>query len=96
MKNEYEIKFTSINRDIVKKKLKEIGFICTQEEFLSRRKTFHPMHSALNEWFRVRSQLGRVTMAYKCIHSNHEISGTEEIEISVNDFEDASNILIKT
>lgn len=34
-------------------------------------------------------------MTYKCIHSN-DLSGTEEVEIIVDDFEKASEMLIKT
>lgn len=60
-----------------------------------RRKTFHPVSTDKNEWFRVRKESDKITMTYKCIHSN-DLSGTEEVEIIVDDYDNASEMLIKT
>lgn len=60
-----------------------------------KRKTFHPLSTDKNEWFRVRKEFGKITMTYKCIHSNN-LSGTEEVEIIVDDFNNATEMLLKT
>lgn len=95
MQKEIEIKFLWINKEVIRKQLQENGFICTTKEFLMQRKTFHPISTQKNEWFRVRRESNKITLTYKCIHSN-DLSGTEEVEIIVNNYDDASEMLIKT
>lgn len=95
MQHEYEIKFRKIDKEAFVKKLSLLGFLCQKKEFLSQRKTFHFLQTEKNEWFRVRSEQWKVTMTYKCIHED-SIKGVEEIEIQVNSFEWASEILQKT
>ncbi|MFZ4462016.1 MAG: class IV adenylate cyclase [Patescibacteria group bacterium] len=95
MAKEFEIKFTSVNKDIIREKLASIGLSCVQEEFLIQRKTFHPIETSKNEFFRVRKEAKRTTMTYKCIHSSN-IDGVEEHETEISDFNEASDILMKT
>lgn len=95
MAKEFEIKFLSISKDDIRIKLQNTGLTCTQEEFLMERKTFHPLKTNKNEWFRVRKEYNKTTMTYKCIHSS-EIDGIEEHEIVINDLDTASEILVKT
>lgn len=94
MQKEIEIKFLWIDKDSIRIQLKDNGFVCMVEEFLMQRKTFHPIESNKKEWFRVRRESDKVTMTYKCIHSN-DLSGTEEVEIVVDSYENASEMLIK-
>ena len=95
MAKEFEIKFTSIDKDQVRDKLKNSGFSCTTPEFLMLRKTFHPINTQKNEWFRLRKEANKTTMTYKCIHSK-EINGVEEHEIIIDDINAATEILLKT
>lgn len=60
-----------------------------------QRKTFHPVKTDKNEWFRVRKEAKKTTMTYKCIRSAG-IAWVEEFETEVSDFNAASEILIKT
>jgi adenylate cyclase class IV len=60
-----------------------------------QRKTFHPRETNKKEWFRVRKESDKITMTYKCIHS-HDLSGTEEVEIVVDNYENAAEMLIKS
>lgn len=95
MNKEIEVKFTAINKESFHELLRKNGFQCVTPEFLMQRKTFHPLETSKKEWFRVRRESDKVTMTYKCIHSN-DLSGTEEVEIVVSDFENASEMLVKT
>ena len=72
-----------------------MGLVCTTDEFLMIRKTFHPITTEKNEWFRIRQESDKITMTYKCIH-NDSIDGVEEYEIIVDDFDAAAKILEKT
>ncbi len=95
MQKEIEIKFLSVDKELIRTQLLEQGFVCTVPEFLMKRKTFHPLSTDKNEWFRVRKESDKITMTYKCIHSN-DLSGTEEVEITVDDFDNTTEILLKT
>lgn len=95
MQKEIEIKFLSVDKELIRTQLLEQGFVCTVPEFLMKRKTFHPLLTDKNEWFRVRKESDKITMTYKCIHSN-DLSGTEEVEITVDDFDNTTEILLKT
>ncbi len=95
MQKEIEIKFLSVDKELIRTQLLEQGFVCTVREFLMKRKKFHPLSTDKNEWFRVRKESDKITMTYKCIHSN-DLSGTEEAEITVDDFDNTTEILLKT
>mgnify|MGYP000868294430 CR=1 FL=1 len=43
MSQEFEIKFIKINKNQVREKCKSMGLVCTTDEFLMIRKTFHPI-----------------------------------------------------
>ena len=95
MPQEFEIKFIKIDKNQVREKCKSMGLACTTDEFLMIRKTFHPITTKKNEWFRIRQESDKITMTYKCIH-NDSIDGVEEHEIIVDDFDAAAQILEKT
>lgn len=90
MKKEIEAKFLSINKDLIRAKLKDAGFILKIPEYLIRRKTFDFSHIApgQNKWGRVRQESDKVTMTVKEIRGLG-INDTYEIELIVNDFETA-------
>lgn len=94
MAQEFEIKFTGIDKAEIRKKLSGIWLEIYQEEFLMKRKVFHIESSKKREWFRVRLEKERTTLTYKCIHSDW-IDGIEEYEIIISDFDVASTVLVK-
>lgn len=95
MAKEFEIKFLNVSKDTVRELLLQNELTCTQQEFLMKRKTFHPLQTDKNEWFRIRKEYSKTTMTYKCIHAS-DIDGVEEHEVNVSDFDVAAEILMKT
>ena len=90
MKNEIEATFLSINKESVRIKLKESGFMLKIPEYMMRRKTFDFPHvvPGHNRWGRVRQEYDKVTMTIKEIRGSG-INDTYEIELVVNDFDTA-------
>src|SRR3989344_4100405 len=90
MKNEIEATFLSVNKDSVRKKLKEVGFELKIPEYLMRRKTFNFSSTSpeRNRWGRVRQESNKVTMTVKEIRGLG-INDTYEAELVVNDFDAA-------
>lgn len=91
MKNEIEATFLAVNKDSVRTKLKEAGFILKTPEYLMRRKNFDFSRVApgRNIWGRVRQEADKVTMAVKEVRGLG-INDTYEIELTVNDFDTAT------
>lgn len=91
MRNEIEAKFLSIDKRVVRRKLKEAGFDLKTPEYLMRRKTFDFSNntSEHKKWGRVRQESDRVTMAIKEIRGAG-INDTYETELVVNDFDTAT------
>ena len=91
MKNEIEATFLSINKDVIRDKLKSAGFKLKTPEYLMRRKTFDFSRIApgRNKWGRVRQEADKVTMTVKEIRGSG-INDTYEVELIVNDFETAA------
>lgn len=101
MKNEVEAKFLSIDKNLVREKLKNAGFSLKIAEYLMRRKTFDfPSSLGSKKWGRVRQESDKVTMTVKEIRGSN-INDVYEIELVVNDFEvavsffEACNIFAK-
>ena len=91
MKNEIEATFLSIDKDVMRDKLKSAGFKLKTPEYLMRRKTFDFSRIApgRNKWGRVRQEADKVTMTVKEIRGSG-INDTYEVELIVNDFETAA------
>jgi len=90
MNKEIEATFLSINKDLVRGKLKSAGFTLKNPEYLMRRKTFDfsSVAPGRNKWGRVRQESDKVTMTIKEILGTG-INDTYEIELVVNDFDTA-------
>ena len=58
------------------------------------RKTFHHVIPKDGEFFRVRKEADKITLTYKHIRDK-SISGVEEFEMVISDFEAACEILVK-
>lgn len=86
MKNEIEAQFLDINKDVVRSKLKEIGAKLEKPEVLMRRIVFY---TGEHSFARVRDEGDKIVMTYKNVSDDHSILGTKEVNIEVNDYDDA-------
>lgn len=93
MEREIEAKFLKVDKELLRQKLKSLGFVLKEPEHLMVRVTFSlPGVSMEIKWARVRKEYQKVTMALKEVTSQ-EIVGTKEVEVEVDDFERAVTFL---
>jgi adenylate cyclase class 2 len=95
MEIEYEAKFININKNEIKKKLKEIGARLIKPEYLQKRVVFElpKGHEIKGGWLRVRDEKDKITMSLKIINGE-KIKNQKEICLEVNDFNKAINFLL--
>lgn len=94
MKLELEAKFLNINPIDIRQKLTQLGFSLVQPEFMMKRRTFQfPETPGVRKWARVRNEGDKITIAIKEITDSTRIDGTREIELTVNSFESASELV---
>lgn len=93
MRHELEAKFINLTLEDARKRLRAAGFACVKAEFLMRRKTFH-FNSTENKWGRVRDEGDKVTMTIKHITSTQTMTGTREVEVVVDSFDNAAALLV--
>ena len=93
---ELEAKFLEINPELIREKLRAVGATLVHPERLMKRKNFDfpdlRLSTMHNGWVRVRDEGDKVTVSYKQV-SNRELAGTQEIEITANDYESACDFL---
>lgn len=94
MAREIEAKFLQVDKDAMRARLRALGFLLINPEYLMRRKTFdcRLVFPGKNKWGRVRQEAGRVTMTLKEI-TGDGINDTYEIEVTVDDFGKACEFL---
>ena len=95
---EIEAKILNIDLAACRTLLAAQGYTCTRPWSLMRRYTYFLTELNPNpaKWARVRDNGdGTVTMAFKYEHDGEDIHGTEEVEISVDSFENAASLLQK-
>jgi len=87
---EWEAKFSNINKDKLRKRLRALGAKLANREFLQRRATFllPKGHEVEGAWVRVRAEADKVTMTFKVV-SGAKISDQKETTLTVNEFERA-------
>lgn len=86
MKNEIEAQFLDIDKEAMSIRLKEIGAKLEKPEVLMRRVVFD---TGEHSFARVRDEGGKIVMTYKNVSNDQSILGTEEVNIEVNDYDDA-------
>ncbi|MGE3770520.1 MAG: class IV adenylate cyclase [Bdellovibrionales bacterium] len=94
MQTEIEAKFLNIDRDAMRVRLSEEGFVCVKPDFMMRRIAFDVPGTDFNTWARVRDEGDRITISFKRTHDQNNVTGTEEIEVTVNDFEQGVRLLV--
>lgn len=95
MHTEIEAKFTDINPEKLRVKLKESGAKMIYPEQLMKRRVFDFKDKNLEEqgaWMRVRDEGDKVTMSFKRL-IDRTLHGTKEVTIEVDDFHQACNLI---
>jgi adenylate cyclase, class 2 len=92
MAKEIEAKFLNISKVELIKKLEDIGAQKAFDERILRRCVYNLPINNDNAWVRVRDEVDKITMSYKKI-SSFSLSGVEEIELTIDSFENARNFL---
>ncbi|HET6746648.1 MAG TPA: class IV adenylate cyclase [Candidatus Saccharimonadales bacterium] len=94
MKTETEVKFLNVNFDELRERLKAAGATLEQPMRLMRRVIIEPPElEAKDAFIRVRDEGDKVTLTYKQFHDHTAISGVEELEVTVSDFDGMVEIL---
>ncbi|MDO4987327.1 MAG: class IV adenylate cyclase [Candidatus Saccharibacteria bacterium] len=86
MNNEIEAQFLDINKDEIRKKLRKAGANLEKPEVLMRRVVFD---TGPHSFARVRDEGDKILMTFKNVADDHSILGTKEVNIIVNDYDDA-------
>lgn len=89
MNLEIEATFVDIDKTKLRAKLKSLGAKLIQPEILMRKIVFGISHTS---FARVRDEGNRITLTYKN-HFSQDITGTEEINVEVSNYEDTISIL---
>lgn len=92
MVKEKEVTILEIDETHFINKILNVGAI-KQGEFLQRRYVydFNPINP--NKWIRLRTNGNKTTLTIKEIKDKHAIDGTEELEVTVGDFDNTNIIL---
>lgn len=88
---EYEVRVLEIEVEKIKQKLNELGANLVEDVF-QRRYVYDFNPKKQNKWIRLRTNGIKTTLTIKTIESS-SIDGTKELEIEVNDFDAANEIL---
>lgn len=87
MHNEIEAQFLDINKDEIRAKLKTLGANLIKPEVLMKRIVFY---TGEHSFARVRDEGDKIVMTYKNISDDFSILGTKEVNLTVNNYEDAA------
>lgn len=92
MNTEIEVKFSGVDHDSLRNKLRELGATLEEPMRLMRRVVIHtPEMTQKNAFVRVRDEGYRVTITYKQFDED-SLAGAKEHEIIASSFDDAINI----
>lgn len=94
MHTEYEITFPNISHELMREKIKQLGWICTKSMTLMRRVVFSRPTDPCG-YLRVRDEWWKITTTYKHISDDAtHIESVSEIECIVSDFDSMRDIYI--
>ncbi len=91
MQTEIEAKFTDIDMDAMRARLKELGATLVYPERLMKRVNYD-FKAGGNAWVRIRDEGDRVTMTFKRV-LDRTLHGTQEVNLVVDSFERAGEFL---
>lgn len=91
---EYEATFINVDKDIIRKRLLEIGAKLIKPEFLQKRIVFNlpSGHEKKGGWLRVRDEGDKNTLSLKIIDGD-KIEDQKEICLKIDDFNNAVDLL---
>lgn len=89
---EYEATFADVNKAEIRDRLRKLGASLVKPEVFMKRVTFNLPLNDPGKWARVRDEGNRITMSFKSVIGNG-IESQKEVELIVNDFEDAAEFL---
>ena len=93
MHTEFEIVFTSIDKEKIIKQIKKLGWVCTKKEILMKRVIYE---KSKNAFARIRDEWDKVTCTYKEVKNwNLDINSVKELETEVWDFDIMKDIFNK-
>lgn len=96
MKTEFEVVFSSIDRENTIKKIKDLGWTCTKENTLMKRVVFENPTLLKDSYLRVRYEWDKITCTYKETREGKlDITSVSELETEVGDFDTIANIFRK-
>lgn len=89
MITEFEATFINIDKDELRKALKEAGATLIRPEYKQKRVNFDLQNFGRDfwEWARVRDEGDKITMAYKNVPLNSSIDQQKEIEFEISNME---------
>lgn len=90
MNNEIEATYIDIDKDDLRTRLKSAGAKCTKPELLMRRTVFD---TGPHSFARVRDEGDKIVMTYKNFEDEDSIMGVKEVNLIVNDYDDAIKYL---
>ena len=91
MGNEIEAQFLDIDKDEMRKRLKEVGAKLVKPEVLMKRVVFD---LGLHEYARVRDEGGgKIVMTYKKVSDEKSILGTKEVNVTIDNYENGIMLL---
>jgi len=94
MQTEFEAKFPKINKDEIRKKLREIGAELVFSERKFTRMTFDtPEMAAKRSWVRLRDEGEKTTMTLKIVEDENSASGMKEVSFNISDINAAKSLL---
>ena len=86
MDNEIEAQFLNINKDEIREKLKTINATLAKPEVLMKRTVFY---TGKHSFARVRDEGDKIVMTYKNVEDDNSILGTKEVNITVDNYDNA-------
>jgi adenylate cyclase class 2 len=94
MEIEYEATFENIDKEEIRKKLREAGAVLVRPEFMQKRTVFNlPKGNEIpGGWLRVRDEGDRITMTLKVV-DGEKIENQKETIVEVNSSEKAQELL---
>ena len=92
MHTEYEVRILNVKRSELIRKFEELGLECVWDK-IQKRYVYDFIPKVDNKWIRLRTNGDKTTLTIKNLVSS-EIDGTQELEITVDDF-DRTNLILK-
>ena len=93
MNHEIEAQFLNIDKTAIRQKLKDVGGVCTQPEIKMKRIIFD---AGPHQFIRVRDEGNKIVMTYKNVENDKDILGTREVNIVVDDYDRAVELMKHT